>query len=143
MMKAHAGFTLVELMVVVAIVGILTTVAVPAYMDYVMSGKISEATSTLSTTSVKLEQYFQDNRTYVGACAAGTTVPVPTGQYFTYTCPTLTATTFTVTATGNSGAGMDGFTYTIAPNNAKATTAAPTGWSTNASCWVTRKGGTC
>ncbi len=143
-MKKHAGFTLIELMIAVGIISILAAIAVPAYTDYVQRGKIAEATSQLATMAVKLEQYFQDNRTYVGACAAGTTAPLPSGtQYFTYSCPTLTAATFTVQAAGVAAKGMGGFTYTIAPNNAKATTAVPTGWTANASCWVTRKDGTC
>lgn len=143
-MKTQTGFTLVELMVVVAIVGILASIAIPAYTDYVQRGKITEATSQLATLAVKLEQYFQDNRTYVGACAAGTVAPLPSGtQYFTYACPTLTATTFTAQAAGVSGQGMGGFTYTINQSNAKATTSVPAGWTTNATCWVTQKGGTC
>jgi len=143
-MKKQTGFTLVELMIVVGIVGILSAIAVPSYVDYLKRGKIAEATSQLSTMAVRLEQYFQDNRTYVGACAAGTVAALPSNtQYFTYSCPVLTATTFTVQADGIAAQNMGGFTYTIAPNNAKATTAVPAGWTTNATCWVTRTGGTC
>lgn len=143
-MKKTAGFTLVELMIAVAIVGILAAIVVPSYSDYVRRGKIAEATSQLATMAVKLEQYFQDNRTYVGACTAGTTAPLPTGlQYFTVTCPTLTNATFVVQAVGVAATGMGGFTYTAAPNNVKATTSVPSGWATNASCWVTRKDGSC
>lgn len=136
------GFTLLELMVVVAIVGILAAVAFPAYTDYVKRGRIPQATNNLASMRVKLEQYFQDNRTYVGACAAGTVAPLPTADNFTYTCPTLTATAFTVQAQGSGT--MAGFTYTINESNAKATTAVPSGWGTAPiSCWVTKKGGVC
>lgn len=142
-MKKPAGFTLIELMIAIGIISILAAIAVPAYTDYVQRGKISEATSQLSMMAVKLEQYFQDNRTYAGACAAGTTAPLPTGtDYFTYGCA-LGANTYTVTATGVAPKGMGGFAYTIAPNNAKATTSVPAGWTANASCWVTRKDGSC
>lgn len=144
MKTRQQGFSLLELMIAVAVVGILTMIAMPSYTEYVQRGKISEATSQLASMAVKLEQYFQDNRTYVGACTAGTTAPLPTNtQYFTISCPTLTTATFTVQATGNSGAGMGGFTYTVAPNNVKATTSVPSGWTTNATCWVTRKDGSC
>lgn len=143
-MKKHAGFTLIELMIAVGIISILASIAVPMYGDYVKRGKIAEATSQLATMAVKLEQYFQDNRTYVGACVAGTTAELPANaQYFTFTCPTLTATTFTVQAAGLATQGMSGFTYTVAPNNVKATTSVPTGWTANATCWVTGKGGSC
>ena len=147
-MKPQNGFTLIEVMIVVAIVAILAAIALPAYNDYITRGKITEATSTLADMRVKLEQYFQDNRTYVGACAAGTTAPLPAGlKYFTVTCPTLTATAFTVTATGVVGQGMGGFVYTVDQTNTKATTitapAATAGWTGNATCWVIRKGGSC
>ncbi len=145
-MKAQKGFTLVELMIVVTIVGILATVAMPAYTDYVTRGKLSEASSQLATMRVKLEQYFQDNRTYVGACAAVTVAPLPSGndaKYFTYTCAPLIALTFTVTATGVAAQGTGGFVYTINQDNAKATTGVPTGWTSSTTCWVTQKGGAC
>lgn len=144
MMKKTAGFTLIELMIAVGIISILSAIAIPSYTGYVQRGKIAEATSQLATMAVKLEQYFQDNRTYAGACAAGTTATLPTNtQYFTFSCPVLTAATFTVQAVGDASAGMGGFTYTVGPNNAKATTSVPAGWTANATCWVTRQGGTC
>ena len=142
-MKQSRGFTLVELLVVVAVIGILAAIAVPQYSDHVMRSKIAEATATLSEHRVRMEQYFQDNRTYVGACAAGTVAPTPTGRYFTYACSNLAATTYTVTATGVASQGMDGFVYTINQANARATTGVPTGWTTNTNCWVTKKGGVC
>ena len=144
-MKRENGFTLVEILVVVAIVGILAAIAVPQYSDYVTRSKLAEATATLSETRVKLEQYFQDNRTYVGACAAGTVAPLPTGRYFAYTCPTLTATTFVVTATGVASEGMADFIFTINQANTRATTSTPATWGslTSASCWINKKSGTC
>ena len=142
-MKQSRGFTLVELLVVVAVIGILAAIAVPQYSDHVMRSKIAEATATLSEHRVRMEQYFQDNRTYVGACAAGTVAPTPTGRYFTYACSNLAATTYTVTATGVASQGMNGFVYTINQANARATTGVPTGWATNTNCWVTKKGGVC
>lgn len=139
-----SGFTLIELMITVAIVAILASIALPAYNDYVTRGRLTEAISNLADMRVKLEQHFQDNRTYVGACAANTVAPLPTGQHFTFTCPTLTATTFTVQATGRAGTSIAGFTYTIDQANTRRTTATPTGWGTApVECWVVRKGGGC
>ena len=138
------GFTLIELLVVIAVIGILAAIVVPNYADYVTRSKIAEATATLSETRVKLEQYFQDNRTYVGACAAGTIAPQPTGKYFSYTCPTLTATTFTVTATGVAAEAMNGFVYTVDQANIRMTTGLPAGWTgAGTNCWVTKKNGAC
>jgi len=142
-MKRANGFTLVELLIVVAIIGIIAAIAVPQYADYVTRSKLAEATATLSEQRVKLEQYFQDNRTYVGACAPGTVAPLPTGRYFTYTRPTLTATTFSMVATGIAGQGTGSFIFTLDQANARATTGVATGWTTNANCWITNKAGGC
>ncbi|MBI5918845.1 MAG: prepilin-type N-terminal cleavage/methylation domain-containing protein [Nitrosomonadales bacterium] len=141
-MKQQSGFTLVELLIAVVIVSILGAVAIPAYTDYTKRGKISEATSNLASVRVAMEQYYQDNRSYLNGGACGATLPAaPTVQYFTFTCA-ATASTYTVTATG-SGA-MAGFAYTINEANTKASTVTgATGWSGNNACWVTKPGGAC
>lgn len=141
-MKAQQkGFTLIELMIVVIIVGILAAVAIPAYQDYVVRAKIPDATSALASKRVQMEQFFQDNRTYVGgtACNNDTT----TSRYFTFACPAAaTATTYTIQATGIGA--MAGFNYTIDDTNTKTSTITATDWvATNATCWITKKGGQC
>lgn len=141
--RAARGFTLIELMIAVAIVGILAAVALPTYNTYITRGRIPQATTNLASMRVKMEQYFQDNRTYVGACAAGTVAALPAADDFTYSCPVLTATTYTVRAVG--GTRMAGFTYTIDQDNAKVTVAVPNAdWGTaGTACWISRKGGLC
>jgi len=143
-MKSQNGFTLIELMIVVAVIGILSAIALPSYNDYVLRGKLTEASTELASMRVKLEQYFQDNRTYSGACAAGTVAPLPTGKYFTYAC-TLAASTFQVTATGVAAQGTGSFIYTINQDNTKTTAGVPAGWTQSSpnTCWVTKKGGVC
>ena len=136
------GFTLIEIMIVVALVAILTAVALPSYRDYIVRGRLPEATGNLSTFGVSLQQFYQDNRTYVGACVAGTTAPLPTSSNFTYACPTLTTTTFSITATGSSSL-VSGFTYSLTQDGVRATSAVPSGWTANATCWITSKSGTC
>jgi type IV pilus assembly protein PilE len=137
-MKKTSGFTLMELIIVVAIVGLLAAFAIPGYTDYVMRSKIAEATSGLSDGRVKLEQFFQDNRTYVGGPTP------PNTANFQFTLPTATTSAYTLTATGI--ASMAGFTYTLDQANARRTTAAPTGWAAGtmpATCWISKKGGQC
>ncbi|HAF45475.1 MAG TPA: pilus assembly protein PilE [Gallionellaceae bacterium] len=146
-MKLHRGFTLIELMIVVAIVAILATVAMPAYNDYVLKARLPEATSALAADRVQMEQYFQDNRRYsdvIGGTDCGGTRP--TTSNFTITCA-ATDTTYLITATGNANSPTDGFVYTINQNNAKTSaiaSPAPAAWiGTNASCWLTKGGGRC
>ena len=84
-MKLQTGFTLIELMIVVAIVAILSAVAVPAYSSYSMRGKIPDATSNLAALRVSMEQFYQDNRNYGTAPACGVTA-MPVSSYFTFSC---------------------------------------------------------
>lgn len=147
-MKTQNGFTLIELMIVVAVIGILAAVALPSYQDYITRGKIPDATSGLASKRVKMEQFFQDNRTYLAVapqtndCDADNT----TSQYFDFSCDgAATATTYTLQAVGK--ATMAGFKYTIDQAGTRVTTmsapATTKGWAGNASCWVTKKGGMC
>ena len=162
-MKTQKGFSLIEIMVAVAIVGILTAIAVPAYSNYVIRGKIPEATSTLASLRVMMEQYYQDNRTYLNAAgtACGVAMPItaPTAgfsaKYFTFTC-VATATTYILTATGNvaGDTSMNGFNYSVenAPtDNLKESwilSPAPAAWQSAtaaapSACWIMNMGGQC
>jgi type IV pilus assembly protein PilE len=145
----HAGFTLIELMIAIAVAAILAAVAVPAYTGYVTRSKIPEATGTLSSLRVKMEQWYQDNRKYSNGDDSGCGVGVPSGaaaKYFTYSCALATGTNqaYTLTATGNASQGMGDFTYTIDNSGTQKTESLPGGWgSYPVNCWVTKKGGSC
>ena len=140
------GFTLIELMIVVAIVAILTTIAYPNYRDYVIRGQLTDATQGLSAVRANMERYFQDNRTYV---AVGTFTPpcaaasVAYGK-FNISCATVaTPPTYTATAVGAS-APVLGFTYTVDQNGTQATTVAapaPHSFLGCTTAWVTKTGG--
>jgi type IV pilus assembly protein PilE len=139
------GFTIIELMIAVAIVAILAAVAVPSYTDYVRRGKITEATAILANLRVQMEQHYQDNFTYatVGGQVAPCLQPQPGLRYFTVACVPA-ATTFTITVTGRADQSMNGFAYSVNQLNQQATTITATsdttGYATNANCWVVRKG---
>jgi prepilin-type N-terminal cleavage/methylation domain-containing protein len=66
------GFTLIELMIVVAIIGILAAVAIPAFMDYMKKGKSSEAQLNLNVMSKANKANFVDHASYVATTAAAT-----------------------------------------------------------------------
>lgn len=133
----QTGFTLIELMIVVAVIGILAAIAIPNYSDYIKRGKAAEATSNLATLRVKMEQYFQDNRTYIGGACS----PTSGAQYFTYTCSVApTATAYTLKATGIAAQGMANFEFTLNQSNVKTSKFDGT---VGATCWLTKKGGKC
>jgi type IV pilus assembly protein PilE len=144
-MQRQSAFTLIELMVTVAIVAILAAVALPSYTQFVVRGKIQEGTSNLLAMRTKMELFFQDNRTYVGACVAGTTASLPANlKHFTITCtPAPTATTYVVQIDG-VGNDLAGLIMTIDQANIRRTVSVPAGWALPATnCWTTRKSGQC
>jgi type IV pilus assembly protein PilE len=142
------GFTLIELIVTVTIVAILTSVALPAYHDYVTRSKIPDATAALSAKRVQLEQYFQDNHTFAGAPACNN--DATTSSYFTFTCVgVVDANNYMLQATGGNGGNqsMAGFTYTVNQSYTKTSAIvapARTNWiAASPSCWITGPGGSC
>jgi type IV pilus assembly protein PilE len=152
MSRKQQGFTLIEIMIVVAIVAVLAAIALPNYRDYVTRSRTVEATSGLADARVKMEQFFQDNRSYPATCVIAPTAPTATSvqlqplQNFTLSCA-LAATTYTVSATGTNA--MVGFTYTIDQSNTKTSafsgSGASSGWTAASpnTCWVIRKGALC
>lgn len=141
--QQHHGFTLIEVMIVVAIVAILAAVALPSYQDHVRRGTLPDAFTALSDYKVKMEQYFQDHRAYGAAACADTDSPSwndfkPKGGSgnFTFTCTLASSSQFTLTATGAKGAAV-GHVYTIDQDGARATTQFKGSGST-AACWLMR-----
>jgi type IV pilus assembly protein PilE len=144
-MKSAKGFTLIEIMIVVALIGILASIAIPYYGDYTTRAKIPDATSNLAAKRVLMEQFFQDNHTYVGAPACNN--DTTSSKYFTFSCSNLNTDTYTITAAGNNPGTMAGFTYKIDQSNTKSTTIgapAKNKWiSLSNDCWIINTGGQC
>lgn len=145
----RGGFTLIELVIVMAIVAILATIAIPSYRDFTIRGVVPEATTNLSAFRLRMEQFFLDNRTYAGAAGAcGLTMPTYDGSkdQFAFTCTTSAeGSAYTLTATGQTGKPSAGFIYTIDQNNQQRTTGVASTWASSVTLpvnrWVIRKGG--
>jgi type IV pilus assembly protein PilE len=153
--RPHAdsgGFTMIELMITVAIVAILAAIAYPSYRNYVLRGQIVNATDGLSAVSANMERYFQDNRQYnsvtpgVQPASPCDTLVFPSITYgsFNLTCTVgnAQAATFQITATGSGSTA--GFVYTIDQAGDRTSTVgapAPSVWQLSCpSSWETREG---
>jgi type IV pilus assembly protein PilE len=136
MRRREAGFTLIEILIAITLIGILSAVAIPSYSSYVLRGRLTEAFTGLAAIQPRAEEFWSNNRTFVG-------LPVPANSaYFDYALDTTTsASSYTVSATGKGSAA--GFIFTIDQNGNRATTGVPSGWTSSTTCWVDRKGGKC
>jgi prepilin-type N-terminal cleavage/methylation domain-containing protein len=147
--RASTGFTLIELMITVAIVAILAAIAYPSYRDYVIRGQLVDATNGLSALRANMERYFQDNRTYASVSAlivSPCAVPYPVGK-FTLQCTGVpTNLGFVLQAQGTvAGDTLSGFIYSDDQNDNQSTVVnsppAPSNWLSCATAWVTKAGG--
>jgi type IV pilus assembly protein PilE len=114
MLIPKRGFTLIELMITVAVIAILAAVAFPSYQDSLRKSRRTDAKNALTQATANMERYYAEKNTYAtaaicggtpvicpGSCSGG--VCTSTEKNYTITLPTLTATTFTVLATPVAG----------------------------------------
>lgn len=129
------GFTLMEIMVTVALVAILASIALPSYAAYVKRARVPPALVALSTYSLKMEQVYQDSGSYgTDGCPAKV---IDTPDFHMSCTPGKKGRSYVATVTGSGQ--MEGYSYTIDQDGNRATVAHPNGG--NAHCW-TSKGGT-
>ncbi|MBD3586259.1 prepilin-type N-terminal cleavage/methylation domain-containing protein [Salinimonas sp. HHU 13199] len=101
--KQGGGWTLVELMIVVAIAGIIATIAIPSYQSHVTSARRAEAQNALLQLKLQQESYRLENTSY----AATSEIGIPTSEFYTFTVSNVTATTYTLNAAAKGGQSGD------------------------------------
>ena len=139
--QLQQGFTLIELMIVVAIIGILAAIAIPAYQDYLARAQVSEAFSSVSGAETTIAEYAQNNGAYPGAATKPTAGSLAiTGKYGTAAVANDTGViTYTFNGTGVN-ANIAGKAITFTPPSLTATgTAANTFTWTCASTTIAQK----
>ncbi|MCH4897629.1 type IV pilin protein [Pseudomonas sp. B707] len=100
MRRSNRGFTLVEIMIVIAIIGIMLTIGLPSYNEYVKKGRRADVVSNLSEQAQILERFYSKNNVYTGVTG------LSTGNDFYTITPTITDQTFLLTATRKTGTAM-------------------------------------
>lgn len=135
------GFTLIELMVAVAVVAILAATALPAYRDYTVRSQLVDGTAALADQRVRMEQYYADNRHYGdGNCG----VANPILERFELSCVLSSGGQgYVITASGRTDSQLSGFKYSIDQANNRVTVAWGASWGSvptaGATRWLIRK----
>lgn len=149
--RSNAGMTLIEVMIVVAIVAILAAIAMPNYTAYVQRSRLTEASAKLSDLRTRMEVFFQDNRGY-GTSGTGCGVPVSTSNSnnFAFTCyltndpaATTQSDTQSFVLHGTGTGPMAGFEYTIDQSSGKQTRNFVGRTGLPVACWLLRVGDQC
>jgi type IV pilus assembly protein PilA len=140
MKRIQQGFTLIELMIVVAIIGILAAVALPAYQDYVKRAKMSEGILAASACRTTISEVYQSATAGPGANNWGCENAAQSSQYVS-SIATSAAGVVTVTMTGIAG-DVNGKKVTLIPLKAAGTAAAVTDIPTQLFGWTCGGAGT-
>jgi type IV pilus assembly protein PilA len=115
MKKAEGGFTLIELMIVVAIIGILAAVAIPAYQNYVKKAKFQDIVSSAAAIETAISLCMNENNGDTASCDTEAKLGITIKNSKEAATPlAITASTAAVTATANTAAG--GYTYVRTPS---------------------------
>lgn len=129
------GFTLIELMIVIAIIGILAAIAVPQYQTYTKKAKFSEVTGATAPYKLAVELCYADQLAIANCGTPGTAgIPANVSGAAGYVATVATSGSGVVTATAVSTSGLAGETYVLTPAAGGSTASNSLTWSKTGTC---------
>lgn len=136
MRNKQYGFTLIELMIAVAVVGILAAIAYPSYTSYLFKSRRADALSALTQAQIRLERCYAQNFSYSAPCAGAPSFPMNSTQnFYNITLTNLGATTYTLTATPKNAQAQDTTCAVMSINQANVKTASNSSGVAQTVCW--------
>lgn len=133
--KYRTGFTLIEMLITLVVLCILTVIAYPSYMTWIVKARRSDAMSTLTQDQVLLERCYAQSFTYTGCATLPTFPQASTQGFYSITLSNLTATTYTLTATATGSQIRDTTCTTMGVDQIGQKTAANNAGVAQTVCW--------
>lgn len=130
-----SGFTLIELMIVVAIIAVIAMIAVPAYSDYVTRSKRADGKAGLLAFQLEQEKYRANNTTYAAAASLGLPSNSPDSHYTISVSGAVSATSYQLTAAPNAATQIDPTCGTLIIDQSSNKSATGTTATPEETCW--------
>ena len=132
----QSGFTLIELVITIAIIAILASIAYPSYLNYIYESRRTDGLAALSTAQLALERCYSQNFSYAATCSSLPAFPITSSQgFYTITLSNLGVSTYTLTATPQGAQAHDSTCASISLNQANVKTAQDSSGTDEAKCW--------